>query len=570
MTDQRNLIIAIAASVAIMLGFEFLFPKPVAPPPQQQAAQQRTDGSPAPMAGQVPMPGQMPAPSQAMARAQAIQSSARVRIDTPSLHGSIALKGGLIDDLTLVSFHETPDPKSPEIVLLSPPGTAQSFFVETGWVASGSTIPVPGPETVWTRAGQGPLTPDSPLTLNWDNGQGLRFTRTYRVDRNYMFTIDQKVENVGEAPVTLLPYSLISRGYRPKTEDFYILHEGPMGVLQGRLKEFSYDDIDDAGTIQDRTTGGWLGITDKYWLTALIPDQKKDVGVRFNHFRNEGGQKYQVDYLGQPVTVAPGSNAEFAGRVFAGAKRVALMDDYTDTLGIERFDLAIDFGWFYFLTKPFFYLLTYLNAALGNFGLAIMAITVLVKLLFFPLANKSYKSMSKMKALQPEVKKLQERFGGDKMRMQQEMMALYKKSKVNPVSGCLPIVIQIPVFFALYKVLFVALEMRHAPFYGWIHDLSAPDPTSLFNLFGLIPWSPPMFLQIGIWPIIMGITMFLQQKLNPQPADPLQAKMFMILPVVFTFMLANFPAGLVIYWSWSNLLSILQQWVIMRRMGVKV
>jgi YidC/Oxa1 family membrane protein insertase len=580
MTDQRNLILAIALSVAIMLGFEFLFPKPPAPPPAPQTVQQATpaDGSaPAASAGQVPLPGQLPGmaapgPGQAMTRAQAVQAVPRIRINTPSLHGSIALKGGLIDDLTLVGFHETPDQKSPEIVLLSPPGTAQPYFVETGWVASGPGLAVPGADTMWTAASQGPLTPESPVTLTWNNGQGLRFTRIFRVDRDYMFTIDQRVENLGTAPVTLLPYSLISRGGRPKTEDFYILHEGPMGVLQGRLKEFSYGDIDEAegGKVQDKTTGGWIGITDKYWLTALIPDQKKEVAVRFSHFRNEGGQKYQVDYLGQPVTVAPGANAEFSGRVFAGAKKVALMDAYTDDLGIERFDLAIDFGWFYFLTKPFFYLLTYLNAALGNFGLAIMAITVLVKLLFFPLANKSYKSMSKMKALQPEVKKLQERFGGDKMRLQQEMMALYKKSKVNPVSGCLPIVIQIPVFFALYKVLFVALEMRHAPFYGWVHDLSAPDPTSLFNLFGLIPWTPPLFLMIGVWPIIMGITMFLQQKLNPQPADPMQAKMFMILPVVFTFMLASFPAGLVIYWSWSNLLSILQQWVIMRRMGVKV
>jgi YidC/Oxa1 family membrane protein insertase len=586
MKDQRNLILAIALSVAIMLGFEFLFPKPPAPPPeppQQQATQ--PDGSPAPATGShVPTPGPVAGappgsttpPAGAKSRTEILQGRPSVRINTPALHGSINLKGGQIDDLTLANFHETPDKSSPEIVLLSPVGTAQPYFVEIGWVpSSGATgVALPNADTMWTAASPGPLTPESPVTLTWDNGQGLRFVRTYQIDRNYMFQITQKIENTGSAPVSLHPYALISRHGLPKTDGLYILHEGPMGVLQGRLKEFSYGNIDDAPKvgnahkITDTTKGGWLGITDKYWLTALIPDQQIQVTGSFS--RPDGIQRYQVDYIADPVTVQPGGTAEFGSRVFAGAKRVALMDEYADNLGIEKFDLAIDFGWFYFLTKPFFYLLTFLYEALGNFGLAILAITVLVKLLFFPLANKSYKSMSKMKALQPEVKKLQERFGDDRVRMQQEMMALYKKAKVNPVSGCLPIVIQIPVFFALYKVLYVALEMRHAPFYGWIHDLSAADPTNLFTLFGLIPWTPPHLFHLGVWPIIMGITMYLQQKLNPQPADPIQAKMFMILPVVFTFMLGSFPAGLVIYWSWSNVLSILQQWVIMRRMGVKV
>ncbi|HLB80104.1 MAG TPA: membrane protein insertase YidC, partial [Dongiaceae bacterium] len=397
---------------------------------------------------------------------------------------------------------------------------------------------------------------------------------SFALDDNYLFTITQRVENGGTMPVTLFPYGLISRTGTPDVLGFFILHEGLIGVFDGTLEEVDYDDVRDAGVQEYAGAGGWLGITDKYWLVALVPDQGDQVSGRFAHTLRADTDVYQADFRGDGVTLAPGASVEAGSRLFAGAKEVRLLDRYRDELGIPLFDRAVDFGWFYFLTKPIFYLLDYLNGLLGNFGVAILLLTIAIKGLFFPLANKSYKAMSRMKLLAPEMTKLRDRFKEDKPRLNQEMMALYKREKVNPAAGCLPIVIQIPVFFALYKVLFVTIEMRHAPFFGWIRDLSAQDPTSILNLFGLAPWGIPdlgplQLLSIGVWPIIMGVTMFLQQKLNPAPPDPIQARIFMMLPIVFTFMLAQFPAGLVIYWAWNNVLSIAQQWVIMRRMGVK-
>jgi YidC/Oxa1 family membrane protein insertase len=386
------------------------------------------------------------------------------------------------------------------------------------------------------------------------------------VDPNYMFTVRDSVRNTGTAPVKLLPYGLISRTGTPHVSGYYILHEGLIGYLGGSLREVKYSSLT-PGTPDDYTSeGGWLGFTDKYWLTSLVPPQDEAIKARFTHTLDAGVDRYQADYLGPEVTVEPDGAAESSARFFAGAKEVNLLDAYKDS-GIPLFDRAIDFGWFYFLTKPIFLVLQFFYKILGNFGLAILLLTLCVKLLFFPLANKSYNAMSKMKLLQPEIQKLRERFPDDKARQQQEMMALYKRVGANPLAGCLPIVIQIPVFFSLYKVLFVTIEMRHAPFFGWIHDLSAPDPTSFANLFGLLPFAPPAILMIGAWPLIMGLTMFLQQKLNPQPVDPVQARMFMLLPIVFTYMLAAFPAGLVIYWAWNNLLSIAQQWTIMHRAG---
>ncbi|CAA7624344.1 membrane protein insertase YidC [Magnetospirillum sp. UT-4] len=576
MNDQRNLFLAIALSVAILFGFQWLFPAPQAPAPatQPEAAQ---SGSTPP----VPVPSATDAAPAAPAAAQrspaetreaALAQSRRIPIRSARLHGSVALKGGRLDDLTLIDYRETPDPASPEIVLLSPNGAPHPYYAEFGWVPADPAVKTPGPEAVWTAAAS-ELKAGGTVVLTWDNGEGLRFVRTFGLDENYMFSVAQRVENYGDKPATLHPYALVSRTGTPKTEGMYILHEGPIGVLEGSLKEISYDDLKTDATVKAKTTGGWIGITDKYWLTALIPDQKAEVTGRFVHQRGDTADRYQVDFTAGPRVVAPGAAEEAGFHLFAGAKLVNLLDGYGEALGIDRFDLAIDFGWFYFLTKPFFYLLRMFHDALGNMGLAIMALTVLIKAAMFPLANKSYVSMSKMKLLQPEVQKLQQRFSEDKVRMQQEMMALYKREKVNPVSGCLPILVQIPIFFALYKVLFVTIEMRHAPFYGWVHDLSAPDPTTVWNLFGLIPWNPdlylPSFMHIGVWPLIMGITMWLQQKLNPQPADPVQAKMFMFLPILFTFMLGQFAAGLVIYWAWSNSLSILQQWVIMRKAGVK-
>ncbi|HEX9837047.1 MAG TPA: membrane protein insertase YidC [Alphaproteobacteria bacterium] len=594
--DQKNLILAIAISVSILLGWQLLFEAPrvererAVREAQQQAQQTEQTTTRPPAAPQVPAtavpstPGVPAAPGAPAApaaspgapvagqaaiqakttRAAALAAIPRVRIDTPRLHGSIALTGGRIDDLTLLQYRETVDPNSPEVELFSPEGAPNPYFAEFGWVASGAGVKMPGHDTVW-RADRPVLTAQNPVTFTWDNGAGLAFTRTVAVDENYMFTITERVRNAGAEPVTLHPYALVSRTGTPKTLGFFILHEGLLGVLGGTLVEIDYDDLAESGKAAQESTGGWLGISDKYWLGAVIPDQKEKVAARFAHYLRDKIDVYQADFLGGARVLAPGTEIEATSRLFAGAKEVRLLDAYEERLGIARFDLGVDFGWFYFLTKPIFYVLEYFYGLLGNFGLAILLLTVLIKLAFFPLANKSYRAMSRLKVLQPQMMEIRERCKDDRAKMNQEMMALYKASNANPMSGCLPILIQIPVFFALYKVLFVTIEMRHAPFYGWIRDLSVPDPTTIFNLFGLIPWTPPDFLLIGGWPVIMGVTMFLQQKLNPAPPDPMQQKMFMLLPFIFTFILAPFPAGLVIYWAWNNLLSIAQQWVIMRQ-----
>ncbi|WP_207480278.1 membrane protein insertase YidC [Arenibaculum pallidiluteum] len=573
MTDQRNLILAIVLSILILLGFQWFYEAPRQAQQQAQQAQQQATEAPTPGAsGQAAAPAGAPAAFAPRPRAEVLAASERVRIDTPRLHGSISATGGRIDDLTLADYKETTEPGSPEVTLLSPSGTEHPYYADFGWVpAGGSAAPaLPGPETRWTVQG-GPLGPERPVTMTWDNGQGLVFERTVSVDRNFMFTVVQRVRNTGGQPVALHPYSLVSRHGTPHTSGYYILHEGPLGVIGGTLREVKYNDLAAKEAPQPaETTGGWIGITDKYWLVSLVPPQDQPSTLRFVHSQRDGTDRYQVDMLGQATTVQPGATAEFTTRVFAGAKEVRLLDAYGDQLGIPNFDKAVDFGWFYWLTKPFFYALDYLARLFGNFGIAILVFTVFVKAVFFPLANKSYRAMSRMKALQPQMKELQERYADNRERMSQELMALYKREKVNPVSGCLPIVIQIPVFFALYKVLFVTIEMRHAPFFGWIHDLSAPDPTSIWNLFGLLPWGTgPAMIAIGLWPLIMGVTMWLQQKMNPAPPDPIQARVFMLLPIMFTFMLASFPAGLVIYWSWNNLLSVAQQWLIMRREGAR-
>ena len=583
--EQRNLLLAIVLSVGILIGFQFLFEKIRPPlPPAPAPAAQTAPSAPAPgTAASGAAPGAAaPAPAAtgdaatapvSQTREAAIATQKRVRIDTPRLHGSIALHGGRIDDLALATYHETVDPKSPEVVLLWPTGTKEPYFAEFGWVAGSAGIKLPNQNTLWT-ASEGPLRPAHPVNLTWDNGAGLVFTRTVAVDDNYMFTIRDAVSNTTGAPVTLTPYALISRAGTPHVAGYYILHEGLVGLVGNALKEIKYSDssaLDPAKPAVD-SSGGWLGFTDKYWLTALVPSQDEAIKAKFQHVVEGGIDRYQADFLGLTVTVPADGTAATSTRFFAGAKEVNLLDAYAGS-GIPRFDRAIDFGWFYFLTKPIFLTLQFFYGLLGNFGLAILLLTLLIKLLFFPLANKSYSAMSKMKLLQPEMKKIRERFPDDKPRQQQEIMAMYKKVGANPLAGCLPIVIQVPVFFSLYKVLFVTIEMRHAPFFGWIHDLSAPDPTSFFNLFGLLPFSPatlPMIgpmLMIGAWPLMMGVTMFLQQKLNPQPVDPMQARMFMLLPIVFTYMLSAFPAGLVIYWAWNNLLSIAQQWTIMHRAG---
>ncbi|KQT12635.1 MULTISPECIES: membrane protein insertase YidC [Bradyrhizobium] len=602
MTDNRNTILAVILSGLVLIAWQYFYNVPQM---EKQRAQQQTQAelqkgsTPQPSAsttpGSAPQPGaaqpSTPAVNQAqpvVARETAIAASPRVKIETPRIAGSISLKGGRIDDIALVQYRETVDPKSPPIILYSPSGTAEPYYAEFGWVAAtGVTAKMPDAQTVWQQEGSGSLTPSTPVVLKWDNGDGLTFRRTIAVDDHYLFTIKDEVSNVGNAPVTLYPFALISRHGAPHVSGYYILHEGLIGYLgDEKLKEYGYKQVDEAKQVNfNNVTNGWLGITDKYWASALLPDTNARLQARFSSNPVGKVHTYQTDYLLDPVTVAIGGTATANARLFAGAKEAGVvginfplagLGGYNKELGLNHFDLLIDWGWFHFLTKPMFLGLDFFFRFFGNFGISILLVTVIVKLLFFPLASKSYASMAKMKSIQPQLLALKERYPDDKVKQQQEMMEIYRKEKINPVAGCLPVLIQIPVFFALYKVLFVTIEMRHAPFFGWIKDLSAPDPTNLFNLFGLIPFDPttiPVFgyyLALGIWPIIMGITMWFQMKLNPTPPDPTQQLIFNWMPLIFTFMLAGFPAGLVIYWAWNNLLSVVQQSYIMRRNGVKV
>jgi YidC/Oxa1 family membrane protein insertase len=495
----------------------------------------------------------------------------RIEIETRSYRGSINLTGGRFDDLTLRNYRQSVEPDSPNITLLSPRGSEDPYFAEYGWLTGNGSV-TGGGQTRWSSSAN-KLTSENPVVLTARTEDGLQLTRTISVDDRYMFTIDDKIENIGTAPVNVSPFGRVTRVNTPETRGFFILHEGPIGVLDDQLHEIDYDDLEDEPDRPEtfESKGGWLGFTDTYWLTALVPDQDEQLDARFLYeTTSTGADLYQTDYRGTATSLAPGESLERTNRLFAGAKVFKTLEQYRDDLGIDRFELSIDFGWFFFLTKPLLNIIIFAANWLGNFGLAILAVTVIIKLFFFPLANKSYRAMSAMKALQPKMTELREKYADDKQGMQKELMALYRREKVNPVSGCLPIILQIPVFFALYKVLFISIEMRHAPFYGWVKDLSAPDPLNVFTLFGAIPWDPPTFLALGIWPILMGLTMFAQQKLNPAPADPVQARIFMLMPIIFTFFLASFPVGLVIYWTWNNLLSITQQYVIMRRMGVSV
>ncbi|NNG03904.1 MAG: membrane protein insertase YidC [Inquilinus sp.] len=565
MPDQKNFILAIALSILILFTFQYLFPTAPVEPPRQQTEQTAGTDPAVPTLETAPLPGEAIVTPQTT-RTDALAAAPRIRIDTPRLHGSLSLVGGRIDDVTLADYRRTVDPDSPEIVLLSPRAAPRPYYADFGW--AGENVSTPGPDTQWEADGDR-LSVGNPVTLTWSNAAGLVFEREIAVDGDFMFTIAQRVANRGDTPATLAPYGRVQRFGTPDTLGFYILHEGAYGVFDGTLDEFSYDELQDEGTLARQSQGGWLGFTDKYWMVALVPDQAVPFTAQLAHRTAQGDDRYLTTLQTEAVALAPGDSFERTSHLFAGAKEVTVIEGYEENLGIEKFFLAVDWGWFSFLTRPIFHGLSFVNGIVGNFGVAILILTVFIKLLLFPLANKSYRSMAKMKALAPEMKKLKERHGDDRQQLNQEMMQLYKKEKVNPASGCLPIVVQIPVFFALYKVLFVTIEMRHAPFFGWIQDLSAPDPTSLFNLFGLIPFTPPELLLIGGWPLIMGITMFLQQKLNPPPPDPIQAKIFALFPFVFTVMLARFPAGLVIYWAWNNLLSISQQWVIMRSVQVK-
>ena len=578
--ENRNLIMAVALSMIVLLGWQILV---IQPEMQREAAEQERVA--AEMAKSVAASQATGQPSVSVASGaptigdsapppKVVETAKRIVIDAPLVRGSFSLRGARLDDVILTGYKESLDDHSDNIHFLQKTGSDMPFFAEFGWSSSDASQLMPTDESLWS-ADRDVLAPSSPVTLTWENGQGLTFTRQISINDDYLFTFEDSVTSTLASDIKLYPYGLVRRHGTPATTGMYILHEGPLGVFDETLKEEDYGDVRDAGEngikVTPETAGGWVGVTDKYWLAALLPTQSKSYNFRFQYLAGNN-DRYQVDFIDpEGMLLSNGGIITSQSRLFAGAKKVALLDYYADQLNIPNFDLAIDFGWFYFLTKPFFYAINWLFGVFGNFGLAVLGFTVIVKLIFFPLANKSYRSMAKMRLLAPKLQTLRERFGDDRMKLNQEMMTLYKAEKVNPAAGCLPVLLQIPVFFALYKVLFVTIEMRHAPFFGWVADLSAPDPTSIFNLFGLLPYSVsflPAFLQLGVWPILMGISMFLQMRLNPAPPDPIQAKVFQFMPIFFTFLLATFPAGLVIYWTWNNLLSMAQQWFIMKRVAL--
>lgn len=583
MEKNRNFLLAMVLSIAVLVGWQFFVISPrmseenaATTTAAEGSLQSPTVPAGTPQEQAVAPAGRESIPQAApqvdtLTREAAIAASPRVALDTPSLSGSINLIGARLDDVRLKNYHETVDDSSPSIVLLSPEQTGHDgYFAEFGY--TGQDIgALPGPTTRWQATEGQTLTPGTPIRLTFTNERGIEFVREISVDPNAMFTIADSITNAGDAAVSVQPYGRVVRHSKPQVASAWVVFEGLIGYLgESGLNEVTYSKIEEEGRVAPAsTTNGWLGITDKYWATTLIPDTSASFQPGFR-FSSDNGSRYQTEYLSEAVNLQPGETRELLTRAFAGPKVVSLVDGYQDSLGIPEFSRLIDWGWFRFLTRPLFYVIDWIYNFTGNFGIAILLVTVLLKLVFFPLANKSYKSMAKMKNVQPLMMELREKYADDRMKQQQEMMRIYKEEKINPAAGCWPVLVQIPVFFALYKVLYVTIEMRHAPFFGWIQDLAAPDPTSIFNLFGLVPLTLPHFLMIGVWPILMGITMFIQMKLNPTPPDPTQQMIFTWMPILFTFMLASFPAGLVIYWTWNNFLSIIQQSVIMKRNGAKI
>ena len=557
--DLRNVIFAIALSFAVLFGWSVIFETPqIEKQKELEQVQTKNEDSSTPSVNLVDTKNSV------ISREEAVKTSARVIFENENVKGSISLKGALIDDITFKKYNET-ILEEKKVTYLNPLDTKDGYFVETGWAASNlAKVELPNTKTVWTVKGNKRLSDVNPVVLEWDNNSGLIFRKKIELDDKFLFRVTQEIQNKSKKTVELYPYAQITRNENPDVTDFYILHEGFIGVFDEELKEDSYKDIEERKkeyTAED----GWIGITDKYWLTALVPEKNQSFKGEFLYKNG-----FKANYIqNKPVIIKPSSSNSSETRIFIAAKEVKVIDGYAESENINKFDLTIDWGWFYFFTKPLFFIMNYLFELTKNFGIAILLVTAAVRLLFFPLANYSFRSMAKMKILQPELLRLKELHKDDKVKLQQEMMSLYKREKVNPLSGCLPILIQIPFFFAIYKMLFISLEMRHQPFFGWIKDLSAQDPTSIFNLFGLIPWDPPSFLIIGAWPILMGATMYLQQKLNPTPPDPVQAKIFMFFPLFLTIILAPFPSGLVVYWTINNILTIAQQWVIMKRTTVK-
>ena len=558
MENQKNLFLAIVISMAIIFGFQLLVPQPErAPISEEQTFEENS----------VELSIQNTNTQIVINRDEVISSSGRVIFDNGKIKGSINLEGGFIDDLVLEEFRETLDPTSDLIEFLNPLGSQDAYYLDTGWVSSDSTLELPNNKSIW-KTDKTSMGVDDPVKLFWTNSQGITFEKIISLDENYLFNVDQRVINNSDRSFDLFPFGLSIRQGIPEMQNFFILHEGPISITDGVLEEYDYDDLKENKKIKHTSIGGWIGITDKYWQTAIIPNQNEPIHQTYSYSFAENVDNFQTDIVGEKIAVSNGASISHNFKLFAGPKIVSVIDTYMEEYGIQEFDRSVDFGWFYFLTKPIFNVLQFVFGYVGNFGWSIIAFTILMRICFFPLAQQSFKSMAKMKKLGPEMQRLKEQYGDDRAGMQKEMMALYKREKANPIAGCLPILLQIPVFFALYKVLFVTIEMRHAPFIGWIHDLSAPDPLGLLTAFGFFDWNVPGILQlfnIGIWPILMGISMFLQQKLNPAPVDKMQAKIFMFLPIVFTFVLGGFAAGLVIYWTTNNVLSMAQQYVIQRK-----
>ncbi len=576
--NTRNMLLAAAVSMIFIGLWDYFYAFPEMDK-QRRAQTEQTRLAKVPKLGAPEQRATAAPPAKAApkTRAEALALSPRIGIDTRSISGSIALKGARIDDVSLKNYRETVDPSSPLITLLSPEDAPGAYYAELGYLtAETENAPaLPTTETLWT-ADSDRLTVTKPVTLTWDNGQGLVFKRVISVDDEYLFTVKDSVENKADKPVTLYNYARVNRVGHPPSAGYAALHEGFVGVVGDAGQEVTYDKIEkeDNAVKTFKGVGGWVGLTDKYWAAVVAPNQSAPMEARFAAM-GDAVKTYQADTVSDAATVEPGKPSEATTYVFAGAKVVDVLDAYKENPGLKRFDLLIDWGWFYFITRPMFRLIDFLYKLLGNFGLAILAVTVIVKLAFLPLANKSYQSLAKMKAIQPRIKELKEKYGDDKHKFNMEQMELFKREKVNPASGCLPVIVQIPVFFSLYKVLVVTIEMRHAPFFGWIRDLSAPDPTNVFNLFGLLPIDPTHiaifgpYLALGVWPLLMGCSMWLQMKMNPEPADEIQKTMFAWMPVIFTFTMGGFASGLLIYWTWNNLLSIVQQGVIMKRAGVK-
>ncbi|MDA8547824.1 membrane protein insertase YidC [Candidatus Pelagibacter bacterium] len=556
--DTKNVVAAISLSAAVIVLYSLFFaPEPVPRSENLSEKDKIEKNSDAPSLEQTENLVKI-------SRNEAVVQNERVSFENNSIKGSISLKGAIIDDLTFKQYN-TELNSNENVVLLNPRNIEDGYFIESGFVTSDKNIDIPNSESVWTVKGNSKLTEQTPIKLSWTNNQGITFEKDISLDNQFLFTVKQRVINSTDKKFDFYSYGQIIRNKIPEgLSNFYILHEGMLAALDGELIEKDYDDIEEKKFSQNGNKG-WFGIGDKYWISSIIPPRDKEFKVTFDY-----KDKFRANYIAtQPTELSGNSSIEDEMQIIVAAKRVDVVDGYAEQLNIDKFDLVIDWGFLYFITKPLFYGIDYFFKLLGNYGLAIIAITACIRLVFFPLANFSFRSMAKMKALQPEMVRLKELHKDDKMKLQQEMMALYKKEKVNPMSGCLPIFVQIPVFFALYKVLFVTIEMRQMPFYGWIQDLSEKDPTSLFNLFGLLPYDVPSFLVIGAWPILMGVTMYIQQKLNPAPTDPMQAKIFMFFPLFLTIILAPFPAGLVIYWTVNNVLTMAQQLFIMKRTTIK-